>query len=137
MTSGAIVPIRLSVASMLSSADMVESGAKAQKREGAQRQRKATRRESAPRASGGPRIFALPFDLLERHPRIRLQVIRDLGGEDFAEFGALLFAEPGNAFHLLDRFRVMPRHGAQRRIAKDDIRGHAAFVGQLLAQRPE
>lgn len=41
-----------------------------------------------------------PPALLERHPRVRLQVLRNRGREGFAEFRALLFAHPGDAFHL-------------------------------------
>src|SRR5688500_13146913 len=74
---------------------------------------------------------------LTRHPRVRLQILRDLVRERLAAFGALLFAHARDAFHLPDASGVVARHCAQRRVAKNNVRRHAAFVGEFLAERAQ
>ena len=82
--------------------------------------------------------FADRLDVsFERLARVRLQVTRDFGSERLAEFGALLFAHPGNAFHGIGAIGIVTRHRAERVVAKNDVRRHLPLVGELLAQRAQ
>src|SRR5512133_3156140 len=62
------------------------------------------------------------------------EVAADRGEEGVAEFVELLLAHAADAAELGDRAGIIPRHLAQRGAAENDVGGHVALVGELLAQ---
>ena len=65
------------------------------------------------------------------------QEISDGGGEDLAKFIAFLFADAGNAFEGGERLRVFAGEGAERVVAKNNVGGDLALVGEFFAERAE
>ena len=77
------------------------------------------------------------FVSIERLAGIAFEVGGDFVGEEFTELGALFFADTGDAFQLVHGGRILARHGAKRRVAEDDVGGHAAFVGERATERAQ
>ena len=86
---------------------------------------------------GSPGEIARPGIIRKNLPRAGFQMRRDFSDKDCPELGELLVSHAADSRKFPSVRRVVPGHLSQGDIRENDVRRHAALVGQTLAQGPE